>query len=960
MFNERKKSLKFPSLNQGTTFKKYQKKIDDNLVKKKEGFSNMDLTQKTNSIIERNTYSGNEQEIVASLQQEYQSTLQEYQTLSNKISGKVSGYFNRVNPDNPFLNKFINFSNGNTFYVTNQGVAKFVPSADILNSMNVPKNYVSVNVQWQDAYLKPGTQIPTQPPLVVGKPVQKGQSVGNEGINIFVSDFLPVNDTATYMGCYNSAPNNDNMTFIGGSPPTTTVSTIENGNFDEPTLSNNTYQYVTSASTVPNWYFGGACLLNNSTAWGFPIPYPSGNQCVCIQSSTYIYQLLNLSVGITYSLTFNACGRNCCAGTTANPVSVQLYTNLNAFISTIETITPPINSWTPYTITFTVPSTQAYNLYFTGTTTDDQSTAIQTISLSGGTSSSGTYTYEQCQTAAIQQGYQYFALQNVNTSTATGYCAVTNSNPAVSQYGNATTASKSIVLWSSKTSNQTGNTAQLNTTGSLQVLNTSGQAVYSSPSTNANPTNYMGCYADSSTSPAMTSYDSGAQEYDMAQCQSAAQQGGYSYFGLQNSTSGTTAQCMMSNDLAQATQYGMATNCTQISDGSWSGGGLSNAIYNSNSADGNFYLILQDGGNMCIYRGTGPNDNQGLIWSTGTNGKQQQSNPQMAAVNGKYGQNWMPSGSTLSPGDFIGSNSGDIALVMQTDGNLVLYTYQMKTNCSKMSDGNIGGGVGANASYNIGAVSIPGNMGKLAYIDGDSNLHTYPSGNMSFTNNYSIFSDSDNCGNDIQGASFSNTNINACETACNNNSDCGGFVFDNQTSTCYPKTTDVYPYGGGTISNSGTSTLYVRNIVPQTLPEGVSQNTNSIDTITYQNYINGEEIGTQTQFGLSKASNLQKQQLQALQTKLNLLSNQITNLTDLFQNNTNVAEQQSQQNASGIENYLIELKETALKTASVTKSNMQNILNESDIVVLQKNYEYLFWSILATGAVLITMSMTKK
>ena len=38
--------------------------------------------------------------------------------------------------------------------------------------------------------------------------------------------------------------------------------------------------------------------------------------------------------------------------------------------------------------------------------------------------------------------------------------------------------------------------------------------------------------------------------------------------------------------------------------------------------------------------------------------------------------------------------------------------------------------------------------------------------------------------------------------------------------------------------------------------------------------------------------------------------------------------------------------------------NVENILNDSDITVLQKNYNYLFWSILATGTVLVTMNIS--
>ena len=38
---------------------------------------------------------------------------------------------------------------------------------------------------------------------------------------------------------------------------------------------------------------------------------------------------------------------------------------------------------------------------------------------------------------------------------------------------------------------------------------------------------------------------------------------------------------------------------------------------------------------------------------------------------------------------------------------------------------------------------------------------------------------------------------------------------------------------------------------------------------------------------------------------------------------------------------------------------MDSLLDDSDIVVLQKNYDYMFWTILATGAVLVSMNIVK-
>jgi hypothetical protein len=59
-----------------------------------------------------------------------------------------------------------------------------------------------------------------------------------------------------------------------------------------------------------------------------------------------------------------------------------------------------------------------------------------------------------------------------------------------------------------------------------------------------------------------------------------------------------------------------------------------------------------------------------------------------------------------------------------------------------------------------------------------------------------------------------------------------------------------------------------------------------------------------------------------------------------------------------VEEYLQELNSNNDKIAKFSTS-VENILSDSDIVVLQKNYDYLFWSILATGTVVVAMNVVK-
>jgi hypothetical protein len=252
-------------------------------------------------------------------------------------------------------------------------------------------------------------------------------------------------------------------------------------------------------------------------------------------------------------------------------------------------------------------------------------------------------------------------------------------------------------------------------------------------------------------------------------------------------------------------------------------------------------------------------------------------------------------------------------------------------------------------------------MGKLAYIDANAELHSYPSDKQQYSNNYTNISTGyDTTGNDIPGASFGNATLASCQTACNSNPNCAGIVTNSNGTLCFPKTSGMYPFGGPYTANSDRK-IYVRNKIPTSPPIGVSSNTASIDTLTYDNYVDGGNL--ENEYGLAKANSVQKQQLNQLQSELNMLSNQISDLTTKFGTGSQMADNQSESNVVGINQYLQDINETNIKSkyiAGKSDGNIQNILKDSDIVVLQKNYDYLFWSILAAGTVLVSMNIIKK
>ena len=963
------------SLKQGNKFyKKMKGHLNEN--NKIEGFQTNSLTKQTMDLLQKTNISQNNHDMTQTLNSDYNSTLTQYEDLLSTINSETTDYVNRVNPNNPYLSKVIKLQSGELFYVTNKGIAKYITSPDVYNNMIGQNGFptkdqtVSVPISWDNSYQSPGAIMPTKPSLMTGTPIQDGQSVGNEGTNVYVNTMLN-NPQSSYIGCYNNMP------------PSTEVMIVPKMN-----SSNNVNGYISKASSIyknDNSYAGPWNAFNQDKNTWWHTYTQSANNLYDTTSGKYTGttqisfnntsgtqitvkgEWLSLTAPSPFPLTrYEIQGRQDCCGTPNGrdpntwyilglnnglwyQVDYQTGISFNFKLLSFNVSNP--TPYSAYMIIVLVAGDNKsssgnrscvqisqWNLYTSSNYTSNPSQAMTNV---------GAMNYDQCQNYSLNTGSKYFALQGVD-SNGNGNCMVSNDLAGSQIYGIALNY-KQIMVWSS---NSVGTTMVFNN-GSISVLNSSGAAVYATPNNTTQPSTYIGCYGDKSTR-AMTGWYDFTQKYTNATCQQAAASKGMQYFGLQNSTSGTNAQCFTSNNLSQTQQYGVASNCTKISDGSISGGGWSNAVYNTTTPTMGYFLILQDDGNMCIYLGSSPDDKQGLVWQSSTNGKQQQPNPNFAASKGKYGKNWVSNGSTVAQGDFIGSTNGQIYLIMQSDGNLVLYTSSISSKCANVGGKNTGA-QDTNALYELKDIGISSNMSLLAYIDQDSQLHSYPNTNAQYTNTYKTMVGTDSTGNDISGAAYGNATVDQCKTSCNNNPDCAGFSFSN--NTCYPKTSSMYP--NDDIQMNSSSDLYLRNKIPLTPPIGVSNATNNIDTVMYQNYINGGELSDSYGIANANATTAQKQQLQDLQTKLNSLSNQMNNLTNQYDTNTQDLQKQSLTNAQGLDNYIRDIKTTNKKIVAID-ANVDNIMKESDIIVLQKNYDYLFWSIIAVTTVIISMNIIKK
>ena len=914
----------------------------------------------------------------------------------DSINGTSNSYLNRVN-NNPYLGKTIRFSTGHICYVTQQGVIKYIGNMDIWNGVDPTYTYVDVNIPFLDSYWTYGTYIP-ELNLITGTNVELNQSLTNAGENVFVNR-LTTNPKETYKGCYRDKPPATEIMFIPQMNNTNSVSgfsCVASSIYQQ----NNDFAGPWRAFDGDVNTFWHSEVYSDSTGWG---PYDAwtgeykGNLAQSYTDSngdnTAKGEYLELRAPNNFVLTkYDVQGRQDCCGNPngRSPNSWVIlgwdgvggsgwklidkqdnqaldYAMKTYFISnslpyqwfrfiTTNCGNPGDRSGNRYCVQISI-----WNLYTSSDAffTDSQRAMIRDPS------QIDRVDLETCKTYAAQNGYTYFGMQDVQ-SDGNAQCLVSNELAKSQMYGEAFNYNP-IPLWDSKTFGNVGNTALFNNFGSLVVLNSSGAAIYSTPNPDQNG-NYLGCFADKEDR-AMPNI-SNNQYIPLEECRQLAIDQGLDFYGVQDGHGTDNGWCAGSNDINSIKKYGLATNCTKDSNGKDMGGPWSNAVY-SVKGYGEYFLMLQDDGNMCIYKGADPNSIQGgAIWCSGTNGQAKDINPNFAASKGKYGKNWITSGTALAPNDFIGSNTGAFYLLMQTDGNLVLYTSTASSACSTNSNGQNLGGSWVNAVYELSPQGFKDNLGKVAYIDENAMLHSYAADKLKLNTNYAKLSNFDSYGNDIPNAAYGNSTIDQCKSSCNNLQDCYGFVFNNNDNVCYPKTSGMYPVGP-TRYYPGLDT-YTRGKQPIAVPIGASNKLAEIDSSQYQYYINGGDMADK--YGLANATSEQQEQLKVLQNKLNALSSQINSSTNRYQTGTIDSQNQASRNLQGLDKYVKQRYNVEQQISGILGSNslntqiesfvnnfsVESILKDSDIVVLQKNYEYLFWTILAAASVIIAINIIKK
>jgi hypothetical protein len=422
------------------------------------------------------------------------------------------------------------------------------------------------------------------------------------------------------------------------------------------------------------------------------------------------------------------------------------------------------------------------------------------------------------------------------------------------------------------------------------------------------------------------------------------------------------------------------------------------------------YLILADDGTMKIYKF--PKDSNGnyvsmppnladppkppvgenFIWSSGTPTKQLIPNPNYTAVNGKgktlflNGQSWITGGTILNPGEFIGSPSGNIYLIMGSDGILRLNTSKYATTCKANTvSGVIEGGANSAGLYKVNSDSdnLFTYLGKLFFINDDASLKTYPTTNTKFSNEYIKISNYDTpsdakYNNDIVTPTTTGKTLADCKSACDSNTKCYGYSYATSSNTCNLKGSNISQDKGDGPTTSGTD-LYVRKQTYNSNILGVTNTFSSIFSTQKKNYsVDSANPNVPASYGVkslvpdlrTQLSNLQNQ-LDDLQSQMNVYSGSssgsysgsysgssgsYSGYSSGYYGSSSSGQGSSSSPKKTMADYIKEIQSTEKKISAiqnVKNTNLDNMVEDTDLIVLQENYKYLCWSILAAASVLV-------
>jgi len=892
------------------------------------------------------------------LQRDYNQKLSDYSTTYKLLMDSTTEYFDMLK--SPLLNKNIRLSDGKIGYVTKMGVFRQYPSMSVYNDI-VGKNGCppAGYVQVQATILN--DRVTTNPKLIVGRPMESGDSCGNEGKNVIASS-TGTAGSHTYQGCYRLPPTSNALKYQDGLGSSATINSCKQLAHD---TGNTVFALSSGGIGTSKCYIGNEFddvevnseSIENIISWETPANincvYAKFNKAGQLTINGYKAGVIsNIKTGLLFKIA---------SGYMKDDVNYFVKKQITRTGNAIE-----FKTLADSTNNILGSSSKSISVewigYFKPTTTGEWTFYLKTDDCSFmwiGDAAKSNYSINNAlvnnprphppkekngKISLVKDVYypiriQFGQGQGPNFFKATvatprgivndiGRYVYTTPEPFTSQLITPVSDSYDAQLWQS-------NPPQ----GNCDPLY--GGNIVLEEATWGGNCNFV-------TGPNGQRYNiSKGNVYDIV----------YNRLQDRNNSTYTVGDGLNGEDpaLGCAKNFNATYRCGEgasktINILNEAGGSVASFDCNSEKTKCNSYkLVLNNNGNLVVYQG------KAHIWNTNTINKIGVVNEERKAINGKYKRNYLNPGEVLEDGEFLGSESGTCFLQMVKGRGLVL--MYSKSNCS-LIQGNTYGTKNMPDSLTMATYTIPENdmtnFNKTAYITKDGILREYDSTLLSRSKNYI------QVGNyKLDGTNLSSMkgDIASCQTECNKNENCDGFIYEN--GTCNLRNTqNMYPTVNRYLDTNYTLYKRLDDVTNNSsCSKGVVQTTTGI----YSGYTKGDNVNIDDSCGLSEFNKELKSQLDI---KINNLQSIVNNINEkinkLSETDKKLLEKQgfNQKNINDniVANKTTQEKYLGLKPTIVTAKGMES---NSEDDMLSKSYYHILWSILAIMIVIGGIKMAK-
>lgn len=280
------------------------------------------------------------------------------------------------------------------------------------------------------------------------------------------------------------------------------------------------------------------------------------------------------------------------------------------------------------------------------------------------------------------------------------------------------------------------------------------------------------------------------------------------------------------------------------------------------------------------------------------------------------------------------------------------------TGCKKNPSGLMGGTSNSNAVY---SQKLPENadLRKVGYVNDKGLISEYPKNMIKKGNTYTMIANQDSPPNNLN--EFDNMTPESCKAKCNSDDNCAGFAYSKSSKRCWTKNSKMYPEDKALIPNNDID-LYIRN-------PSVDNNASctnkivGINTDQFKSFKNtGKEMNMDTLCGLAGETKTLKENVKNERSKIMSLSEKIVNkMESLTKDKTQMDQMQpdvQRKLLKSINNYKTAVKN--IKSGQKRNETIDGQVDNSDLLLINRNFNYVMWSIMAIIAVIVTIKVVRK